>query len=358
MVKQASVSARVLHLVLALVTVLTVGASIRTAAPPAQAASLPCDGPNPSPPAATPHKPDNGYSRTAADQNTPITPDEALARGRDWIDAGLNYCQSGGYPDRHGTTYRTDCSGFVTMAWQSDPPGYTAWTSMYAIADPIGWGELQPGDAVHNSGHIELVETVSPSQVTTLGFGHTPPEREVYSWASLMLAYDEPIRYKKMQIVSDQMVLDWLRTHVQKPVAHIQPDNGRSLVNLDTIFWADDTPFHQTVTLPEAPTVQVEIWATPTEFRWDFGDRRPDSKRTTTDGGAPYPNDTITHTYAATSPKGQPFRPKVDVTWGHIQWQIVGQNQRQDVATTFTLNGAGTPLTVLELRDVLSSPDK
>ncbi|MGW5359020.1 hypothetical protein [Actinopolymorpha pittospori] len=103
--------------------------------------------------------------------------------------------------------------------------------------------------------------------------------------------------------------------------------------------------------------MQVEIWATPTALEWDFGDGRPDSKVTTPDGGAPYPNQTIAHKYASASPKGQPFRPKVDVTGGDIQWQVVGQNQRQDVATTFTLNGADAPLTVLELWDVLSNSD-
>ncbi|WP_026256944.1 hypothetical protein [Actinopolymorpha alba] len=346
---------RVVPLALLLLGLLLVGAAVPVPARPAQAVGLPCDGPNRNPPAATPHKPDNGYNRTAADRNKPITPDEAIARGRDWIDARLNYCQSGGYPDRHGTHYRTDCSGFVTMAWHSDPPGYTAWTSMYAIAHPISWSELQPGDAVHNSGHIELVEKVTPTEVRTLGFGHTPPEEEVYSWPALMMAYDEPIRYNKMQVVSDQMVLDWLKTHVQRPVANIQPTNGRTLVNLDTIFWADDAPYHQVVTLPQAPTVQVEIWASPTKFEWDFGDGRPNSKRTTPDGGKPYPNQTITHKYVSTTPPDQPLKPKVDVTWGDIHWQIVGQGPRHDVNTTFTLNGQGRPLRALELRDLLGN---
>lgn len=325
---------------------------------PAGASSLPCDGPNPHPSKAKPHKPDNGYTRTAADQNTAITPDEAIARGRDWIDAHLTYCQSGTYPDRHGTLYRTDCSGFVTMTWQSDPPGYTAWTSMYAIAKPIPWSDLRPGDAVHNSGHIELVEEVTPTTVKTLGFGHSPPEEEVYSWAALTMTYDEAIRYNKMQVVSDDMVVDWLRDHVQRPIAHAQP-SARTYVGLDTIFWADDQPYDKVVTLPQASSVKVRIHAEPATFDWDFGDDQPDSTLTTHDGGRPYPDQTIVHRYETRSPDGAPLRPTVDVHWGSIWWEIVGQGPRHDVAGGFTLTRPGDPLVISELHTLLggwSSP--
>src|SRR6266511_2120239 len=41
---------------------------------------------------------------------------DALARGRSWVADGVTYSQSLCYVDSHGD-YRTDCSGFVAMAW-------------------------------------------------------------------------------------------------------------------------------------------------------------------------------------------------------------------------------------------------
>ena len=83
--------------------------------------------------------------------------DAILQRAKAWVDAKVPYNQQG---RRDG--YRTDCSGFVSYAWQLPKPGpdTTRFVSGgHAIEIPIE--ELQPGDALNNklagnSGHIVL----------------------------------------------------------------------------------------------------------------------------------------------------------------------------------------------------------
>ncbi len=71
----------------------------------------------------------------------------------------------------------------------------------------------------------------------------------------------------------------------------IQPANGRTLVNFDTNFYTDSTPFTRTVTLLGR---QVTLDITPTTWTWTFGDGTTTSTSTP---GAPYPALDITHTY-------------------------------------------------------------
>jgi hypothetical protein len=58
------------------------------------------------------------------------------------------------YPDPEGTTYRTDCSGFVSMCLHITPTGMNALNtvSLPEVANRITWDELQPGDLVGTLG--------------------------------------------------------------------------------------------------------------------------------------------------------------------------------------------------------------
>lgn len=93
---------------------------------------------------------------------------QVIERGLEWFGEGIMYNAVGTEPK---TGYRTDCSGFVSMAWSIEPkPGRsTAWfpprmaNSSYARV--IGIDELAPGDAVNricpnckpsDKGHIML----------------------------------------------------------------------------------------------------------------------------------------------------------------------------------------------------------
>lgn len=74
-----------------------------------------------------------------------------IARGQSWVDKHVPYSQSKTYDG-----YRTDCSGFVSMAWQLSKPGLTT-STMRSVAGNIGKDQLQPGDAINcDSKHIVL----------------------------------------------------------------------------------------------------------------------------------------------------------------------------------------------------------
>jgi len=52
--------------------------------------------------------------------------------------------------------YRTDCSGFVSMAWELTKPGLVT-QSMHTVASNITKAQLQNGDAINcDSEHILL----------------------------------------------------------------------------------------------------------------------------------------------------------------------------------------------------------
>ena len=117
-----------------------------------------------------PSDPDAGTAAT-----TPI------ARGMEWVVAKVPYCQSANHqPDGDSAcssicerpdnpdwdAYRSDCSGFVSWAWELPAPGRV--TSTFApfktdITHTIDGSELRPGDAINNSEHIMLFkEWVTP----------------------------------------------------------------------------------------------------------------------------------------------------------------------------------------------------
>jgi len=74
-----------------------------------------------------------------------------ISRGQVWVDRNVPYNQGGTYDG-----YREDCSGYVSMCWETSKPGYTTFT-MPQIAHEISKGELQPGDVLlDTSEHVVL----------------------------------------------------------------------------------------------------------------------------------------------------------------------------------------------------------
>ncbi|KAK3994427.1 hypothetical protein QBC44DRAFT_391682 [Cladorrhinum sp. PSN332] len=76
---------------------------------------------------------------------------EIISRGRYWVNKHVPYSMSRNYPDPKGRNYRTDCSGFVSMALHASAPGYNT-VSLPSIATPISWSQLKPGDFVGTLG--------------------------------------------------------------------------------------------------------------------------------------------------------------------------------------------------------------
>jgi hypothetical protein len=67
-----------------------------------------------------------------------------IARAKTWTARKIPYSQTNWYDG-----YRTDCSGFISMAWQLQE-SYVTW-SLPEIARPITKEELQPGDIILNT---------------------------------------------------------------------------------------------------------------------------------------------------------------------------------------------------------------
>ncbi|MBD0746151.1 peptidoglycan-binding protein [Streptomyces sp. CBMA152] len=87
-------------------------------------------------------------ARPEADRG--VTRAGILARAQTWIDAGVPYSMNG---FRQG--YRTDCSGFVSMAWGLAESAWTGNLDEFGVR--ITKGQLQPGDMLlhHNPDNPE-----------------------------------------------------------------------------------------------------------------------------------------------------------------------------------------------------------
>ena len=87
-----------------------------------------------------------------------IVRDEIITRGQSWIDEKVPYSQSATHKNKYGS-YRTDCSGFVSMAWGLSS-SMTTFT-LGSVTKSISANDLQPGDALllntsSTNGHVAL----------------------------------------------------------------------------------------------------------------------------------------------------------------------------------------------------------
>ncbi|MHC6630522.1 tachylectin-related carbohydrate-binding protein [Streptomyces globosus] len=87
-----------------------------------------------------------------------ITRTEIMSRAVNWLNRDIPYSQSAYASDPDGGhSYRTDCSGFISMAWHADSSYTTA--SLPGVSTTISKSDLQPGDALNtSSGHVVLFE--------------------------------------------------------------------------------------------------------------------------------------------------------------------------------------------------------
>jgi hypothetical protein len=123
---------------------------------------------------------------------------------------------------------------------------------------------------------------------------------------------------------------------------HVQPA-GDTLVNLDTIFYAEPLPFVRTVQLLG---YTVDVDATPTAYDWSFGDG---TGQVTESPGAPYPSGDITHAYTDAHVTEQ---ASVDATYT-VRFRVDG-GEWQTIEETITADGPSTAVTVKEAVPVLT----
>ena len=123
---------------------------------------------------------------------------------------------------------------------------------------------------------------------------------------------------------------------------HQPPGNG--LVGLPVIFYSD-SPLTQTFTL-DIRGFTVDIVAGATSFTWHTGDG---ADVTSTDPGAPYPDQTVTHEYRSGT-----YTASLTTTWG-ATFSVNG-GASVAVPGTTTTDGPPVTFTVLQARPVLTNP--
>jgi hypothetical protein len=124
--------------------------------------------------------------------------------------------------------------------------------------------------------------------------------------------------------------------------AKTQP-TGRTLVNFETIFYAEPQPFGRTITLLGQ---RVEVEATPSTYTWHHGDGTVASTETP---GARYPAKDVVHEYTDAHTT---VSPSVDVTYT-ARFRVNG-GAWQDIPETVTISGPGGSLRIAEATAVLS----
>ncbi len=115
-----------------------------------------------------------------------------------------------------------------------------------------------------------------------------------------------------------------------------QPPGTEVLINLDAIVYTSDDPRTLTTEVNGTP---VTVKATPTSYTWSWGDG---SSTTTTDPGAAYPNQTVTHHYASTA---QDVSISLTTTWD-ATFTPEGQDT-QPVTGTITTRDTTPPFDVV-----------
>ncbi|WP_460889013.1 hypothetical protein [Promicromonospora xylanilytica] len=127
---------------------------------------------------------------------------------------------------------------------------------------------------------------------------------------------------------------------IEPSPVNVQPPNGWTLVNVDTIAFTDAQPRTMSTSLFGIP---VQIRAVPSGYSWDFGDGS--APLATTDPGAPYPAHTIAHAYVS---KGA-ATISLTTTW-RGQFRLAGEPTWHDVAGEATTASSSDSLEILEAR--------
>lgn len=125
----------------------------------------------------TADSPDAGVDASSAIDAAPAVPGEgAVARGKLWVAAQVPYCQAANHQHDYDSAcssictrpdnadwdpYRSDCSGFVSWAWDLPAPGRTTGDLAPFVTDithAIDGMDLRAGDALNNDEHVILFE--------------------------------------------------------------------------------------------------------------------------------------------------------------------------------------------------------
>lgn len=98
-----------------------------------------------------------------------ITRAQIIARAELWVQAQVPYSQTSWYTNQNGT-YRQDCSGYVSMAWDLDQ-NTDFWTgNLNLVSHTIDASELLPGDILLSQKHTILFASWADSAHTQFNY--------------------------------------------------------------------------------------------------------------------------------------------------------------------------------------------
>ncbi|MFD0203436.1 MULTISPECIES: hypothetical protein [Saccharothrix] len=124
---------------------------------------------------------------------------ETLVRSQSWLDAQVPYSQQACHENVYGS-YRTDCSGYVSMAWGLTHSRTT--TTLRDVAAEIPRADLLPGDALlapyHAALFVRWADDAKSEPVVreqTGPDGAPPVERK---WTAQTASAYTPIRYYRV----------------------------------------------------------------------------------------------------------------------------------------------------------------
>ncbi|WP_432096972.1 FG-GAP repeat domain-containing protein [Streptomyces sp. bgisy100] len=132
-----------------------------------------------------------------------ISRTEMIQRAQYWVDEGVPYSQSRYYRDPQGRTYRTDCSGMVSMAWHL-PTSATTWTLPNYSTRLGSLDDLKPGDILNNiDRHVVIFASWTDSSHTTANIMEeartgTNARKSTYSRNYINSNGFKPYRYNKV----------------------------------------------------------------------------------------------------------------------------------------------------------------
>jgi hypothetical protein len=120
-----------------------------------------------------------------------ITRCQVLTRAQSWVDAKVPYSQSSYFKNTYGS-YRQDCSGFVSMAWDLSS-SYVA-STLPQVSQKLGsFNDLKPGDAVnHTCCHVTLFK-----KWITVGVSYQTYEEQ--NWGTVANVYTWNVSTAKAQ---------------------------------------------------------------------------------------------------------------------------------------------------------------
>jgi FG-GAP-like repeat len=155
---------------------------------------------------------------TVEPDGTSISAADIIVRGALWVDEKVPYSQHAYFPDLQGHAYRTDCSGFISMAWHLRKSLTTLTLPEVAVAlGAVGdYSKLQPGDMLDSTAarHAVLfVRWADPRRSTAVVMEEAHPgtaarvQSSYYTTSLLAAQFFVAYRYDRLQPANQAM--DW-----------------------------------------------------------------------------------------------------------------------------------------------------